>query len=177
MKYGFGIDVSLTHGSVVAVEMSNDSKKNTVDGLFSWDNKDSHALSLKSSMSEISLQVASVADAIDCFKWERDKSFVSIDWSSLSVHWRSKRLFAVQMGIMMGMFYTQFNLYDIPLSFISPRTLREYWGLKHNAPKLELQEKVLELYPPNALFESWATEDDIDAYILAVHNILTRGNE
>lgn len=177
MTIAFGIDVSLTHGSVVVVELI-EKKKLVCDQLFSWDKKDSHSLSLKSSMESINLQVFGIVQAIgshDSTDWM--DTFISIDWSTRSVHWRSKRLFAVQMGIMMGMFYEQFLRLSTNVSFVTPQTLRKYWGLQHNASKEDLQKVVLEEYPPDALFKSWANEDDIDAYILAVHNILTRGSE
>ncbi len=169
MTKSFGADLSLNHGSVVAVEMTADGKEVIqVESIYKWDKKDSHKLTLKSSMSEIHKKVAEICRPMSGFENAR----VAVDWAGMSVYWRTKKLFVVQMGLFVGMLYSRAMEKAIQINFITPKELREYFLLPQKISKEDFQKYVLMLFSPPTSFLQWANDDDIDAYILAIYNII-----
>ncbi len=165
----YGADLSLTHGSIVRVNMNERHVVTYAEIVYKWDKKDSHRLSLKSTPAQLFLKVR---DIFLSFTEDSDTMiYLAVDWAIQSIFWRSKKMFAMQMGMFLGMMYTTARQKDINLYFTSPATLRKNWGLKGNAPKQDLQDAVLELYPLPEGFKQYADEDDIDAYILAIYTI------
>jgi len=163
----YGADLSLNHGAVVHIHMQDDSVT-SVTSIYRWDSKDSHKLSLKSTPSEIYRTVREIFLAV----LPPANSLVAVDFASQSVYWRTKKIFVVQMGLFMGMLYSEFKNHTSTISFVIPKDLREYFNQPATMAKQEFQEYALMLFPPPPVFLTWATEDDIDAYILAIYIIL-----
>lgn len=170
MQTAIGADLSLNHGSVILVEMGENIVTNVVS-VYSWNKKDNHKLTLESTPQALFTKVKEISAALSV----HNVTVLGIDWFAQSVYWSTKKLFVVQMGLFLGMLYAEIsrkNIYFLP---ISPRQLREYFNQPLTLSKKDFQHFVLLLFPPPILFNSWATEDDIDAYILAVYTILTKG--
>lgn len=174
MKSAYGADLSLNHGAVVLVEMGKKNQIFPVSSVLGWDKKDSHKLTTKSTHEELHQKVKDIIVSISAFSRVNEKPELVVDWTPTAVHWRTKKSFIVIMGVFMGMLYEQTLAHNIKFTAISPSVLRQLWGLRNNAPKEELQLLVLSAYPPPVLFNTWAKDDDIDAYILAVTIILNR---
>lgn len=164
----FGADLSLTHGSVVRVQMIG-GEVTVAEVVYKWVAKDKHRLSLKSTPSEIHRKVQDIAVAI---YGGGSMIKISIDWSSVLIFWKVKRLFAVQMGMFLGMLYRMAIEMGISLFFVTPLQVRKYWELPQKTSKLEIQDRWLQDYPLPALFKQHADEDDIDAYILAIYTLI-----
>lgn len=169
MEIAYGADLSLTHGSVVRVEMDTENVVTFAETIYKWDKKDSHRLSLKSTPDEIFLKVRDIFYSFPV----NPTVNLAIDWQL--VFWNTRRLLIVQMALFMGMMYSRFRLAD--LEFVIPAQIREFWGLKTNAPKQDVQDTVLKIYPLPIGFKQYANEDDIDAYILALYMILNTTQE
>lgn len=168
MDKAYGADLSLNHGAIVAVTMEGTSVTG-VDSIFSWTKKDNHSLKLKSSPSAL------YSTARDLVLSIPGEAVLVLDWSGQSVYWRTTKLFVVQMGLFLGMVYALAKKRKISVLEVTPKELREYFNQPQKLPKKELQDYVLLLFPPPHLFLTWATEDDIDAYILAIYTILKNG--
>lgn len=173
MQTAFGADLSLNHGSIVRVDMKGDIVTN-ITGIYSWDKKDNHKLTLKSTPKELLNKVHEISNALMVNVTLGIP--LGLDWSAQSIYWRTTKIFVVQMGLFLGMFFSEIIRRNIPIIPITPNQLREYFNQSVKLPKKEFQYYILLLFPPPKLFKTWANEDDIDAFILAVYTILTRGN-
>ena len=108
MYTAHGADLSLTHGSVVRVEMNVENVVTFAGTVYKWDKKDSHKLSLKSIPADIHEKVR---DIFTSFLPSPDTPVVlGVDWSVAIVYWKSRKSFAIQMGIFAGMLFSGYLL-------------------------------------------------------------------
>ncbi len=170
MLVAYGADLSLTHGSIVRVEM-NENEVAFAGTIYKWDKKDSHRLSLKSTPDDIFIKVRDIFLSLP----DSEDIRLAVDWQL--VFWNTRRLLIVQMALFMGMLYTAARHKPALLEFVLPAQIRHFWGLKGNAPKEDVHNTVLNIYPLPTGFSMYADEDDIDAYILALYMILHKRNE
>ncbi len=173
----FGGDLSLNHGAIVRLVYNHtDDLIASIDEVHRWDKKDKSKLTLKSTPKEILEKADTIKYAIfHRFPKDVGETLV-VDWSPQSVYWRTRKIQIVQMSLFMGMLFATKPDYNISVDFVSASDLRSFWGLPSNVSKEKLQEIVLSYHKPPPLFLTWAEEDDIDAYILALYKTLYTGN-
>lgn len=157
----YGLDPSLRHGQLIKTEWNfprNGLPRVIWQPIYDWKKRNPISLSVKATPVEIHTLAKEIVQGVDA------PGLVGIDWDPASISWKSRRDQGIRLAFFMGYLSRVFLGIGCSTIFLTPRVVRETFGLHPRAPKEDVWKVAFERFIQNSKLE--LNSDIRDALIL-----------